>query len=272
VQSNYRGLAWAFVDRVTVGNLLFAFTCLTLIPALGYLALSNLYPDHHGLVNSDKGPIGVWDAIYFSIITETTLGYGDIRPIGWSRLISSVQVLLGLLLGGISVAKLTSSEGRELRQIANMTGGDWIEPFRMPNGTLLISLSRFYLGVDGLKYDGENFDSSGAPLGFFEGNLIAADGSVLKFRYSTRNSSTAFFTEGNTSHRFIAGENGELWVRHHATARDFGSKVDINYEGFRASVQECQIIHGNDLNARRLLVQRIASEYGARVKANVDGR
>ncbi|WP_286235816.1 potassium channel family protein [Thalassotalea sediminis] len=37
-----------------------------------------------------------WDALYFSATTWTTLGYGDINPIGNIRLLSSIQALTGL--------------------------------------------------------------------------------------------------------------------------------------------------------------------------------
>lgn len=37
-----------------------------------------------------------WDALYFSATTWTTLGYGDISPIGNVRLLSSIQALTGL--------------------------------------------------------------------------------------------------------------------------------------------------------------------------------
>ncbi|HGF5158830.1 TPA: potassium channel family protein [Vibrio parahaemolyticus] len=37
-----------------------------------------------------------WDALYFSATTWTTLGYGDISPIGSIRLLTSIQALTGL--------------------------------------------------------------------------------------------------------------------------------------------------------------------------------
>ena len=36
-----------------------------------------------------------WQSLYFSVVTFTTLGYGDILPIGISRLFASIEALLG---------------------------------------------------------------------------------------------------------------------------------------------------------------------------------
>jgi ion channel len=40
-----------------------------------------------------------WDALYFSIVTITTLGYGDIQPIHLSRPLAALEAVWGLLFG-----------------------------------------------------------------------------------------------------------------------------------------------------------------------------
>ncbi len=52
--------------------------------------------------------ITIWDTLYFSVITVSSLGYGDYRPEGIGRLIVSVEVLSGLGLFSIIIAKLAS--------------------------------------------------------------------------------------------------------------------------------------------------------------------
>ncbi|NJN82937.1 MAG: two pore domain potassium channel family protein [Caldilineaceae bacterium] len=37
-------------------------------------------------------------ALYFSVVTFTTLGYGDIQPHGFARFLVSVEALLGIFL------------------------------------------------------------------------------------------------------------------------------------------------------------------------------
>jgi hypothetical protein len=44
--------------------------------------------------------------LYFSTVTWTTLGYGDIQPLGWSRLAAAVQALLGYVYLGVFVGLL----------------------------------------------------------------------------------------------------------------------------------------------------------------------
>ena len=39
---------------------------------------------------------GLWEHVYFSIVTFTTLGYGDLVPLGTARYFAATQALLGL--------------------------------------------------------------------------------------------------------------------------------------------------------------------------------
>ena len=59
--------------------------------ALIYSQLTLIGPDgpiHHDLPNS----------IYFSVVTFTSLGYGDIRPVGWAKFFAGTEALLGIFL------------------------------------------------------------------------------------------------------------------------------------------------------------------------------
>ncbi len=54
---------------------------------------------------------GVLDYLYFSYVTFTTLGYGDIQPVGVCRAVSATEAISGYLLLGVLVAtfsRLTS--------------------------------------------------------------------------------------------------------------------------------------------------------------------
>ena len=46
--------------------------------------------------------------IYFSIVTISSLGYGDMHPMGISKILACIEVLFGLVMIGVMIAKVTS--------------------------------------------------------------------------------------------------------------------------------------------------------------------
>lgn len=66
--------------------------------------------EHGSLVFTwdSSGAPNFGDCLYFSIVTISSLGYGDIRPIGWARLLVGAEVLIGLAFLGLLVAKISS--------------------------------------------------------------------------------------------------------------------------------------------------------------------
>ncbi len=65
---------------------------------------------HHQIGLMDvSGPVpratnDLGDAVYFSIVTSTTLGYGDFIPLGAGRQVAALQALVGYLILGILVS------------------------------------------------------------------------------------------------------------------------------------------------------------------------
>ena len=51
---------------------------------------------------------GIPNGIYFSVVTVSSLGYGDMHPMGFSKVLICMEVLMGLALIGIMIAKVTS--------------------------------------------------------------------------------------------------------------------------------------------------------------------
>lgn len=65
----------------------------------------------HGVVHTythDTSPLAWYDALYFSVITGTTLGYGDLIPIGVSRFFAALQSLVSFILLAATVSKIAS--------------------------------------------------------------------------------------------------------------------------------------------------------------------
>ena len=56
----------------------------------------------------DKTTLSVFDTIYFSFITATTTGFGDIIPFGGFRILALIEVVCGLLLLAFAMSKLVS--------------------------------------------------------------------------------------------------------------------------------------------------------------------
>ncbi|TWU12272.1 Ion channel [Symmachiella macrocystis] len=58
------------------------------------------------------------DALYFSVITQLTIGYGDLKPVGWGRLVASIQGIVGFIFVILVLARFISS----LPQITTVLG------------------------------------------------------------------------------------------------------------------------------------------------------
>lgn len=57
---------------------------------------------------TDKQDLDWFNALYYSIITFSSLGYGDISPVGYGKIVASIEVFLGLLLTAILIGKIAS--------------------------------------------------------------------------------------------------------------------------------------------------------------------
>jgi Ion channel len=55
-------------------------------------------------------PPTFWECLYFSLVTISTLGYGDYRPESYSRVVACLEALAGIVLMGIFVSRLVSHQ------------------------------------------------------------------------------------------------------------------------------------------------------------------
>lgn len=65
--------------------------------------------------------LSLFDFLYYSVVTITTLGYGDIRPLHWAtRLLSMVEVIIGIGLivvyVGITASVVLAEESKKRRK------------------------------------------------------------------------------------------------------------------------------------------------------------
>ena len=65
-------------------------------------------------------------ALYFSVVTWTSLGYGDVAPAGFGRVVASIEVLTGYVLSAVLIAAVVAEFQRlsGQRDAQGGTGGD----------------------------------------------------------------------------------------------------------------------------------------------------
>jgi hypothetical protein len=54
------------------------------------------------------------DCVYFSVVTISTLGYGDIIPIGASRVFACIETIFGLTFVGYAISQIVSARQEAL--------------------------------------------------------------------------------------------------------------------------------------------------------------
>jgi hypothetical protein len=94
-----------FVDRVSYVTVAAIATASILASAIYFRLAANT---SNGLTSSSLLKNDFWEALYFSIVTFTTVGYGDLVPIGWGRTVVAIEVLTGLMLTALLIGKIAS--------------------------------------------------------------------------------------------------------------------------------------------------------------------
>ena len=110
-------------ERATTGNLIALWLLTILACAVLYWALEGT---SSGLRAGDaavgRSAAGFLSALYFSFVTATSVGFGDIVPLGAARALAIGEAVLGLLVFGAIVSKLVSRRQehvvREIHRIA----------------------------------------------------------------------------------------------------------------------------------------------------------
>lgn len=74
-----------------------------------YFAATQWFPAHGPSIDGSLSPFErLWESSYFSLVTATTLGYGDFLPQGASKAVAVAQAAVGVLIFGILIAKLVA--------------------------------------------------------------------------------------------------------------------------------------------------------------------
>ncbi|MDD5026642.1 MAG: potassium channel family protein [Candidatus Peribacteraceae bacterium] len=123
-----RNLAWhlATITRQSYTTLFLAWIALTATFALAYFLLSHFAPEHAPGAFAQMHPLQAFlNSLYYSIITATSTGYGDIFPQGFSKVLASIQTISSLMVFAIFVTKLVSSQQEiALQEVHKLTFED----------------------------------------------------------------------------------------------------------------------------------------------------
>ncbi|MGH7905446.1 MAG: rhodanese-like domain-containing protein [Candidatus Binataceae bacterium] len=98
------------IEGITTARLFLIW--LAMVLSCGVLYWIDIMVRHRGLAEGGH-PVaanleGFATAIYFSFVTATSLGYGDVVPLGGMRVLAIVEAVAALLIFGAVVAKLVS--------------------------------------------------------------------------------------------------------------------------------------------------------------------
>jgi rhodanese-related sulfurtransferase len=106
----------SLIHRRSALQLFLVWIGMILLSGVGYWLVALLTKD--GLVEAGT-PIGTdlqgfGNALYFSFVTATSIGYGDILPVGIARVVAVAEAISALLIFGAVVAKFVSHRQDEL--------------------------------------------------------------------------------------------------------------------------------------------------------------
>lgn len=103
----HRGAFIFLIEDVPMRWHIVSFIVAVVVFGIAYWLLT---PCGHGIgQNLESLPdITFLKSIYFSVITVSSLGYGDMHPVGYSKALACIEVLMGLAMIGIMIAKVTS--------------------------------------------------------------------------------------------------------------------------------------------------------------------
>lgn len=105
-----------FLDRVKTSTLIYVLLLGVLLAAALFFFLTGINHGIESTVNKEN-EVAIWDAIYFSVVTVSSLGYGDFRPVGFGRIVAVLEVIYGLVFLAIIVSKLASERTSTLTKL-----------------------------------------------------------------------------------------------------------------------------------------------------------
>ena len=112
---NHEGRIKALSQRILVFLVedvsLLVYSLIFAMIVIGFgIVYTLLTPFGHGIAQNliPLPDVSLFGGIYFSVVTVSSLGYGDMHPVGFSKALAGLEVFTGLTVIGIMIAKVTS--------------------------------------------------------------------------------------------------------------------------------------------------------------------
>lgn len=119
------------LDRITFTKVFLLFILNILFFASIYSFLTYFYTQDGLNIASKNLMVIIKDAIYYSVVTATSTGYGDIVPSGISKLFTVLEMITGVIFTGIVVSKLVSfKQERVLDELYDISFEEKIDGLR----------------------------------------------------------------------------------------------------------------------------------------------
>jgi len=123
---HHRLLFWVQITQLSYKSLFLLWAFLAIFFAFLYFFLETYAPDH---APTQLSNMPAWqqffNSLYYSIITATSTGYGDITPRGISKALASIQSISSLFIFAVLVTKLVSQRQElALREVHKLTYED----------------------------------------------------------------------------------------------------------------------------------------------------
>jgi len=100
------------VDTEVLCASISAYLLLGLLWTFAYWLVAELIPNAFAFSGDDKSLAG-FDGFYFSFITMSTVGYGDITPVAKvARMLAAMEAMTGLLYVAVLIARLVALQGK----------------------------------------------------------------------------------------------------------------------------------------------------------------
>jgi Ion channel len=141
----------------------------------------------NGLVSPMSDAARHWyDYVYFSIVTQSTIGYGDFQPLGWSRLFACIQAGIGIVGAGLLIAKITTASISRYNLLRKEACDDWVDIVRQRDGRIEVGMLHLEWRNGSLDFTGHNYSPEGVLVDSFHSHLLEDDWPrSLTFRYTS---------------------------------------------------------------------------------------